>query len=349
MKSSERFGIIRRAATVILVFVVMTAVMAGCKISNTSLKSKQLVFRMSIVDGESSPIYKGAKAMADSVYEKTDGRIKIVVVTGGALGDERGSTELCSQGDLDIASAANSVLTNWIPEMDILDQPYLWENEDQAHRAVDGPVGDLIEKAAKEKLNVHVIGYLESGFRDTFSKKPIKEIGDFKGVKIRTMQNQYHMAAFQSFGAMPTAMAYNEVFTALQQGTIDACENAVSNCLSNGYYEVTKDVTYTHHVFTYISVMMSDKAWQMIPEELRDEFMEGCREGYTAQRKYLKDTNREAVKVLKKKGVKFWNINTDELKMSYQKKAKEKGYTFDKKWQKAVDQILADTKQGGEK
>ena len=164
MKSSERFGIIRRAATVILVFVVMTAVMAGCKISNTSLKSKQLVFRMSIVDGESSPIYKGAKAMADSVYEKTDGRIKIVVVTGGALGDERGSTELCSQGDLDIASAANSVLTNWIPEMDILDQPYLWENEDQAHRAVDGPVGDLIEKAAKEKLNVHVIGYLESGF-----------------------------------------------------------------------------------------------------------------------------------------------------------------------------------------
>ena len=194
-----------------------------------------------------------------------------------------------------------------------------------------------------------MIGYLESGFRDTFSKKPIKEIGDFKGVKIRTMQNQYHMAAFQSFGAMPTAMAYNEVFTALQQGTIDACENAVSNCLSNGYYEVTKDVTYTHHVFTYIPVMMSDKAWQMIPEELRDEFMEGCREGYTAQRKYLKDTNREAVKVLKKKGVKFWNINTDELKMSYQKKAKEKGYTFDKKWQKAVDQILADTKQGGEK
>ena len=78
-----------------------------------------------------------------------------------------------------------------------------------------------------------MIGYLESGFRDTFSKKPIKTMSDYKGIKIRTMQNQYHMAAFQSFGAMPTAMAYNEVFTALQQGTIDACENAVSNCLSS--------------------------------------------------------------------------------------------------------------------
>ncbi|WP_462392512.1 TRAP transporter substrate-binding protein, partial [Clostridium cadaveris] len=226
------------------VSVMMTFTAVGCGVS-TSGKSDKVVFRMAIVDGETSPIYKGAKAMADKVFEKTDGKVEIVVVTGGALGDERGSVELAMQGDLDIASAANSVLTNWIPEMDILDQAYLWTNKDQAHAAVDGELGDLIDKAAEEKLGVHVIGYLESGFRDTFAKKPIENVDDFKGVKIRTMQNKYHMAAFQSFGAMPTAMAYNEVFTALQQGTIDACENAVSNCLSNGYYEVTKHVTFT--------------------------------------------------------------------------------------------------------
>ena len=245
---------------------------------------------------------------------------------------------------MDIASAANSVLTNFIPEMDILDQPYLWENEEQAHAAVDGPVGDLISKAAEDKLNVHVIGYLESGFRDTFSKKPIKSISDFKGVKIRTMQNQFHMAAFQSFGAMPTAMAYNEVFTGLQQGTIDACENAVSNCLSNGYYEVTKNVTYTHHAFTYIPVMMSDKAWKMIPDDLKDEFMEGCEEGYKAERQYLKDANNEAIKELKKKDVKFWNIDMKELKSAYEAEAKKRGFKFDPTWQKAVDQVIAETK-----
>jgi tripartite ATP-independent transporter DctP family solute receptor len=344
MKSGKRSKIIRRIMAMALTVVVATASVTGCGSKKTARQDKQIVFRMAIVDGESSPIYKGAKAMADKVYEKTDGQIKVVVVTGGALGDERGSTELCAQGDLDIASAANSVLTNWIPEMSILDQAYLWENERQAHAAVDGPVGDLIEEAAKEKLNVHVIGYLESGFRDTFSKKPIKKMEDYKGIKIRTMQNQYHMAAFQSFGAMPTAMAYNEVFTALQQGTIDACENAVSNCLSNGYYEVTKNVTYSHHAFTYIPVMMSDKAWKMIPEDLKDEFMEGCREGYMAERKYLADTNAEAVKELKKKGVKFWDIDIMKLKQSYQKKAKDKGFKFDPKWQKAVDQVIAENK-----
>ena len=342
MKTCKMSGVVKRTVAVVLVFVLMAVSVTGCGSKKTSSKKEQLVFRMAIVDGETSPIYKGAKEMADKVYEKTDGQIKIVVVTGGALGDERGSVELCSQGDLDIASAANSVLTNWIPEMNILDQAYLWENEKQAHAAVDGPVGDLIEKAAEEKLNVHVIGYLESGFRDTFSKKPIKSIEDFKGVKIRTMQNQYHMAAFQSFNAMPTAMAYNEVFTALQQGTIDACENAVSNCLSNGYYEVTKNVTYTHHAFTYIPVMMSDKAWNMIPDDLKDEFMEGCKEGYMAEREYLADTNAEAVKELKKKGVKFWDISIEELKKSYDKRAKDNGFKFDPEWQKAVDKVIAE-------
>lgn len=328
----------RIVALAVSTMIAFTAV--GCGTSNS--KSDKVVFRMAIVDGEASPIYKGAKAMADKVLEKTNGKIEIVVVTGGALGDERGSVELAMQGNLDIASAANSVLTNWIPEMDILDQAYLWTNKDQAHDAVDGALGDLIEKSAEEKLGLHVIGYLESGFRDTFAKKPIETVEDFKGIKIRTMQNKYHMAAFQSFGAMPTAMAYNEVFTALQQGTIDACENAVSNCLSNGYYEVTKHVTFTHHAFTYIPVLMSDKAWSKIPEDLRDEFMEGCKEGYMEQREFLDEANEDAVRQLKEKGVEFHEIDTKAFKERYQKAAKEKGFTFNPEWQAAVDKAISE-------
>lgn len=322
--------------------------MGGCSKGTPSGDDTHLVLRMGIVDGETSPIYMGAKDIAENVKENTNGQIEIIVVTGGALGDERGSVELCSQGDLDIATAANSVLTNWIPEMNILDQAYLWETEEQAHGAVDGPVGELIEKEAEEKLGVHVVGYLESGFRDTFSTVPIKEISDFQGIKIRTMQNPYHMAAFQSFGAMPTAMPYNEVFTGLQQGTIDAAENAVSNCLSNGYYEVTKNITMTHHAFTYIPVMVSDKAWNMIPEDLKEPFMEGVKEGCYAEREYLKKTNEEAIEELKKKGVTFYDVDLDEFKESYKKEAEKQGFTFDETWQAAVDEVLAEYPAEGE-
>ena len=187
--------------------------------------AETITLKMHFVDPETAPYVQGGLKIAELVKEATDGRIEIEVLSGGSLGGERDTVELAMDNSLDIATCANSVMTNFIPEMGILDQAYLWKNADEAHAAVDGALGDLIKEAA-EAQGLHVIGFLESGFRNTFSTKPIQSIEDFVGVTIRTMENQYHMAAFESFGAMPIAMSYNEVFTALQQGTIDACENA---------------------------------------------------------------------------------------------------------------------------
>ncbi len=321
--------------------------LSGCGNQQTREYTKEnpLVLRMGIVDGESTVYYKGAKEIADRVYAKTDGKIKINVIPGGALGDERGTVELAMNGDLDIATSANSVLTNWIPEMAILDQAYLWKNADEAHMAVDGDLGKLIEQAAYERMGIHVIGYMESGFRDVFSVKPIEKVEDFRGVKIRTMQNQYHMTAFSAFGAMPTALAFNEQFTALQQGTIDACENGVSGCYTNGFYEVTKNITNTKHAFVYILLCMSDKSYNMIPDDLKEPFMEGVREGYQAERQYLEEANADAVEKLKEKGVTFHDIDVAELQKLYKTAAQEKGYTFDPVWQQAVDKAVKDAKE----
>ena len=302
--------------------------------------AETITFKLAMVDNETTPYYKGAMKIAEEVAAATNGRIQIEVIAGGTLGGERDTVELAMNGDLDIATAANSVLTNWIPEMAILDQAYLWSSADQAHAAVDGKVGELInEKAAA--LGLHVIGYMESGFRDTFSTTPIKTPADFKGVKIRTMQNQFHMAAFESFGAMPTPMSFNEVFTALQQGTINAAENAVSGCLTNGYYEVTKNVTFTKHAFVYILLCMSDNAWNKIPEDLREPFMAAVKRGYEAQRQYLVESNNAAIEELKTKGVEFHEIDTAALQALYQEAAKAKGFTFDPTWEAACQEVIA--------
>ena len=338
-------GKMMRIVSVFVLCIFSLVLMSGCGNEQSKreyTKENPLVLRMGLVDGESTVYYKGAKEIADRVYEKTDGRIKINVIPGGALGDERGTVELAMNGDLDIATSANSVLTNWIPEMAILDQAYLWKNADEAHMAVDGDLGNLIEQAAYERMGVHVIGYMESGFRDVFSVKPITKVEDFQGVKIRTMQNRYHMAAFSSFGAMPTALAFNEQFTALQQGTIDACENGVSGCYTNGFYEVTKNITNTKHAFVYIMLVMSDKSYNMIPDDLKEPFMEGVREGYQAERGYLEEANADAVEKLKEKGVTFHDIDIAQLQALYKQKAAEEGFTFDPVWQKAVDKAVAE-------
>ena len=297
-------------------------------------------FKMHFVDPETAPYVQGGIKIAELVKEATDGRIEIEVLSGGSLGGERDTVELAMDNSLDIATCANSVLTNFIPEMGILDQAYLWKNADEAHAAVDGKLGELIREKA-EALGLHVIGFEESGFRNTFSTKPITSIADFEGVTIRTMENKYHQAAFESFGAMPIAMNYNDVFTALQQGTIDACENATSNCLNSGYYEVTKNVTYSQHAFVYILLCMSDDAWNRIPEDLREPFLAAVQEGVEYERNLLNEANAEAVEKLKELGVEFYEIDVAELQAAYQKKAAEKGFTFDPEWQAAVDEAVA--------
>lgn len=297
-------------------------------------------FKMAFVDPESSPYAQGGLKIAEEVKAATNGQIEIEVVTGGALGGERDMVELTMDNSLDIATCANSVMTNFIPEMSILDQAYLWKNADEAHAAVDGPVGELIQEKANA-LGLHIIGYLESGFRNTFSVKPIEKMSDFSGVTIRTMENQYHQAAFEAFGAMPVAMSANDVFTALQQGTIDAAENATANCYNNGFYEVTKHITNTQHAFVYILLCMSEDAWNKIPADLQEPFLEAVQRGVDYERDLLVQANDEAAEKLKAEGVTFHEIDTAELQSAYQAKAQEKGFTFDPAWQAAVDEAIA--------
>lgn len=334
--------ILRGVATVLCAAFWMASA-TGCS-GNGSAQADEgdvIKLKMAVADADTSAQAEGARAIANEVEKATNGQVQIEVMAGGTLGAERDTVELAMLGGVDIVTCANSVLTQWIPEMAILDQAYLFTNEEQAHAAVDGPVGDLIEREALDKLNLHVVGYMESGFRNVFSKDPITSIDDFKGVKIRTMQNSYHMAAFESFGAIPTSMAASEQFTALQQGTIDACENAISNCLNNGFYEVTKNITYTNHAFVYIVVSMSDHAWNKIPEDLRPTVLDAIERGYKTERELLRQANEDATVKLKELGVTFHDIDVATLQNAYKDLAAKKGFTFDPEWQEAIDEVIA--------
>ena len=309
---------------------------------DTGDASDGCTFTMYFVDPETSPYAEGGKKIAELVSEATGGEITINVVADSELG-ERELLEGAMENEIDIATCANSVMTNYIPQMNILDQAYLWKNADEAHAAVDGTLGELIRTQA-ETLGLHVIGFEESGFRNTFSTKPIRTMADFKGVTIRTMENKYHQAAFEAFGATAKALPYTEVFPALQSGEIDACENATANCYNSGYYQITKHVTYTRHAFVYIILCMSDDAWNRIPEDLRQPFLDAVEEGVAWERNRLEEANEEAVGLLEERGVTFYDIDMEELQAAYQAKAEQEGFFFDPEWQAAVDEAIESVK-----
>ena len=141
------------------------------------------------------------------------------------------------------------------------------------------------------------------------------------------MQNDGQLLAFTSFGANPVALAAGDQFTALQQNTIDACENAVANCWVNKFYEAgVTSVTKTHHCFVYIPLCMSDNAWNKIPDDMKDTFVEA---------------NDEAIGLLEGVGVTMYDIDTDELKAAYEAKKSASGVTYDETWEAAVDAAKA--------
>lgn len=306
--------------------------------------ARPIRFTMSLGDNEQSNYYKGAMAIVEAVKEATDGRIVINVRAGGTLGGEADTLDMAIQGDLDIATCANSVLANYIPEMAILDQAFLWDSQAQANYAVMHEVGALIAKKA-EPHGIKVIGYLESGFRDVFSKRPVEKMADFNGLKIRTMQNQGQLQAFTSFGANPIALAAGEQFTALQQGTIDACENAVSNCWINKFYEAgVTSIINTKHCFVYIPICISNNAWNRIPEDLRDKFLAAVQKGCEQQWEFLNEANNEAIELLKGVGIKFYDIDISELRAAYAERQKADGTTYDPEWVAAVEAARAAVK-----
>ena len=314
--------------------------LAAAIMATSPVFATDVTLRLGFVDPASSSYAMGGQKFADELEKLTNGAIKVQVLAGGTLGGEREMYEGAQMGTMDMVTVVNTVLSQFIPELVLLDQPFLFDTVEEAHAAVDGKLGELVAQKALEQ-GVHIIGWLESGFRDTFSKDPIQNVDDFSGVKIRTMENKMQIAAFNALGAISTPMPATEQYTALQQGTIDACENAVGNMLINRYYEVIKNVTNTRHQFTYILVGVSDRAWNKIPDEYKPMVGQAMKTAVEWQRQNLAEINANATEELKKLGVNFYEIDREALKAKVLPEVEKLRANVPQEWVDAVNEAVA--------
>lgn len=315
----------------------LAAALTGCSAGGDSGQDDVIRLKFGIVNSDTTNYYLGCEAIADEVRKATDGRIEITVYPSGQLGNERDLYEGAQLGSIDMFYAANAVMSSFIPEMAVLDQPFLFEDADEAHRVIDGKLGDLIVEKAEEQ-GIHIVGWMESGFRNVFSTRPVQSSDDFAGLKIRTMENSMHMQLFNSLGAMATPMASGDVFTGLQQKTIDAAENAVSDVLANKFYEVTKNITYTNHLFVFMGVGVSDRAWDKIPDDLKDVFAEAVKRGCDTQRQLLVEANEAAEQELTTLGVQFYEIDRQSLIEKVDPDMEKYRAEMDPEWLAAIEE-----------
>jgi len=263
----------------------------------------QTTMKINISVAQNSHYGVAIDTFAREVEARTNGRYKIQTFYAGALGAERESVEGVQLGTLDLTLTSTGPLPNFVPEVAILDIPFLFRDYAHARAVLDGPIGQELLQKFPPKGMVG-LAWAENGFRHmTNSKRPVNAPDDLKGLKMRTMENPIHIEAYKQFGILPTPMAFTEVFTALQQGTVDGQENPLSVITAAKLDQVQKNLTLTGHVYSPAIILMNKAQWDKLSAADKQAFLDAAKEAVKANRGRIDEDERKAVADLRAKGM----------------------------------------------
>ncbi|MBK6613048.1 TRAP transporter substrate-binding protein [Ottowia sp.] len=244
-----------------------------------------------------------ATAFADELARLTQGRFTVKQFPASSLGGEREMIEGVQLGTQPLALVSTGALPNFVPQVAVLDLPFLFRNYAHAHAVLDGAIGqELLGRFPARGLVALAWG--EGGFRHiTNNKRPVAAPGDLRGLKIRTQENTMHIAAFKGMGAIPTPINWPETFVALQQGTVDGQDNPISVIEAAKLYEVQKHLSLTEHLYSPALFLASPAVLAKLPQADQDALRAAARVGAAAMRRRVARDERTGVANLRQRGM----------------------------------------------
>lgn len=281
----------------------------------------KFVLKLGHVANTNQPYHEAAVKFAELVKERTNGAVEIQIYPNSQLGGQRDLLEGLQLGTVDIVLTSTAVLSNFIPKCQVIDLPFIFRDREHVYKVVDGPLAEKIYEGA-ESQGMKVISTWENGFRHiTNNVRPIRKPDDIKGIKIRVMENPMYIDMFKALGANPTPMAMGEVFTALQQKTVDAQENPIGQIYASRFYEVQKYLTLTGHTYSPEPLVFSLKTWNKLPKEYQDIIIKAAQEARDFNRQRAEEQNQKFLEEMKAKGLQVIEL-TPEEKAAFQEKMK---------------------------
>ena len=263
----------------------------------------QTVLKIGYATTAASHYGVGSTAFCDDIEKGTQGRYKCQQFPSSALGGEREMIEAVQLGTLDLVNTSTGPLGNFVPEVKIVDIPFLFRDYDHARKVMDGPIGQDLLKAMQAKGLIG-LAWTENGFRHmTNSKRAIRVADDAKGLKMRTMENKVQMDGYKTFGIQPTPMAFPELFGALQQGVVDGQENPIPVILASKFSQVQKHLSLTGHVYSPAALILSPVVWNKLSAADKTVFTEAAKKAAAAQRKKVNDDENNGIAQLEKEGM----------------------------------------------
>lgn len=268
-----------------------------------SSAGQHIVLRVGNTTAPDSHYNKGLEFFKEKLAEYSNGQIELQIFHSSQLGNERDLVEGVGMGTVEMALVSTGPLPNYAPDFMVFDLPFIITDREKAYQVMDGEVGQAILETLNPK-GIKALGFWENGFRHiTNNEKPIIHPEDVKGMKIRTMENPIHQETFKVLGAIPTPMAWSEVFTALQQGVIDGQENPLPIIGTAKVYEVQKYISLTGHFYSPCVLMINQELFDGLSPELQEAILKAEAEARVWQRNYAKELDEKLTKELTQYGV----------------------------------------------
>lgn len=262
---------------------------------------------------EVSAMHLGWVKFKELVEERSKGEIVCEIYPNQQLGGDRELTEGAQLGSVTITSPTSSPLAAFQKDFFVLDAPFLFVNRQEAFPALDGEFGQALLKKL-ESINLKGLAYWENGFRNiTNSRNAVRTPDDVKGLKLRVMENAIHLAAWKALGANPTPMAFGELFTAMQQKTVDGQENPFGQIYDNKFYEVQPYITKSQHAYPPFVVIMNKEFWDDLSQAHKDIVTSAMKDATAYQRKVAEELDNKAADSLRALGREIIELTPDEI------------------------------------
>ena len=254
------------------------------------------------------PMDKALHMLREHVEAATGGKVTIEIFPNMQLGGEVEMIKQVLTGSLDITSPSNAPLTNFVPALKIFDMPFLFRDEAHMIAVLRGPVlQDINEIVATS--GIRLLGVFNVGVRHIMSNKPVRTMDDLKGLKIRTMQSKYHMAAFNAFGANATPISYAELYSSLQTGVVDGAEAANTNYFEKKFYEVAPYWGQVGWTILTAPLIMSEKKFASLPSDVQQALLEGGNKAAAWEQDYYASVDQGRLDDVRNAGVSITKLD----------------------------------------
>lgn len=274
---------------------------------------KERTIKYAVIYDIKHPHGLGAQKFADLVAQRSDNKIKVKVYPNAALGGEVAIISAMQGGTVEMSAMATSQLVGVIKDFAALDLPFLFGNEKEVDRVVEGPVGKAFLDKMPEK-GIIGLSWFEHGFRNlTNSRRPVTKLEDVQGLKIRVEQNAVAIDTWNMLGTNAVPMPFPELYGALEQKAVDGQENPFSTVDSAKFYEVQKFLSITKHKYTPLVLTLSKKFWDQLSADEKKLIQDAAIEAAVYQRKANRDLNEQYLQSLKKTGMQINEIPAAEL------------------------------------